>query len=1174
MEWRKLFKKRDIDLGRHYFYDERVFDLKKDHSIYSAMVEGSGNETYKTTIIADNGGEVLALKCTCPYYKQGNNCKHLAATLFEIEKKFSHEEDNSFKRIYPFTKNDDKYRFYDLSKITSNLEISDSLYSKAKRLIDDYYFDFHVYKTTKDGVYDAYLRGNGNFVSIEFDNNEALKMSCYCDECFNRRYENNYVCVYKTIDLIMLDEYLESHNLGDGTNSLGKKFLDILASDKRNSASSIANNNVKLMPILTYHYRKLYLTFKVGIDKMYVVKNNNDLINAYKNHEVLSLTNKASIDFKSNLFDDESLLLYNFMLKIIGQRNAIIEESDYATYFKNEIRLSGSLLDDFFDLVYKKEINYVYYDNYDKRKSTIIPNIKDVDINLKILPDIDDRGVFNGIKLSYDTYDTCAGDKFQYLVLEDGFYRLANEDSIVNSIYSLNNKDKSDIKIGRDNLSIFYNNYLPKLLRNNNVKLVDSEVIEEYVTPSPVFSFFLDTLDGLSFVKTKVNYKNTSYSLLDDNDKNKRDVLENDVLNVLKQYFTGVDLKNDELYIEDDNSLYNFLNEGISRLLEYGEVYSTDRFDSLKVKKKVSIKVGVSLSSDLLNLSFLSDLSQDELLSILSSYKQRKKYHRLKNGEFVDLDDENLKELYSLKEEMNISDEAFLKDDIKLPKFRALSLDNNSHLDIQRDNNFREFIDRFGKINVEDYMVPTSLKDILRPYQEYGFKWLNVLYDSGFGGILADEMGLGKTLQVISFLLFRKENKQNISTLIVTPASLVYNWYCEFEKFAPSIKVGLLAGNKKERSSMLVHKNEYDVLVTSYDLLKRDLDSYESLNFDLEVIDEAQYIKNQNTGASKTVKVINSNHRFALTGTPIENRLSELWSIFDYLMPSYLYSYDYFRKHFEMMIVSEKDEDTSNRLKALISPFVLRRRKADVLKDLPEKTERVYYANFNKEQKAIYDAQIMKISNLVDGQSERDFSRGKIAILAELMKTRQICCDPSLLYDDYHGGSAKKETCLELIKECIDGGHKMLLFSQFTSMLDLLIEELNKENINYYLITGSTSKQDRVDLCDKFNNDDTPVFLISLKAGGTGLNLTGADIVIHYDPWWNEAVISQASDRSHRIGQKKNVTVYKLICKNTIEEKILKLQEAKKNLADEILSGTNASLTSLSKEELLELLRG
>ena len=321
------------------------------------------------------------------------------------------------------------------------------------------------------------------------------------------------------------------------------------------------------------------------------------------------------------------------------------------------------------------------------------------------------------------------------------------------------------------------------------------------------------------------------------------------------------------------------------------------------------------------------------------------------------------------------------------------------------------------------------------------------------------------------------------------------------------------------------------------------------------------------------MKIIQSKIRFALTGTPIENRLSELWSIFDYLMPGFLYGYDVFKKEMESPIAKSKDEDATKRLKRMVSPFILRRLKQDVLKDLPDKMEEVRYAKMEQAQQHLYDAQVVHMLDTINGQSDESFQKNKIQVLSELTKIRQICCDPSLLLEDYDGESAKREACMDLIRSAIEGEHKILLFSQFTSMLELLEKDLHKEKIAYYKITGATPKEKRLELVSAFNEDETPVFLISLKAGGTGLNLIGADVVIHYDPWWNLAVQNQATDRAHRIGQTKVVSVYKLIVKNSIEEKILRMQESKKNLADEILSGENGGIANMSKQELLELLK-
>lgn len=382
----------------------------------------------------------------------------------------------------------------------------------------------------------------------------------------------------------------------------------------------------------------------------------------------------------------------------------------------------------------------------------------------------------------------------------------------------------------------------------------------------------------------------------------------------------------------------------------------------------------------------------------------------------------------------------------------------------------------------------------------------------------------------------------------------------------------VLSGTQAVRAEFLKEYQNYDVLITSYDLLKRDIGEYEDKQFLYQVLDEAQYIKNHTTAVAKAVKCINSKTKYALTGTPIENRLSELWSIFDYLMPGFLYGYENFRKELEAPITKNKDEEASNRLKRMISPFILRRLKQDVLTDLPDKLEEIQYAKFEPKQQKLYDGQVVHMKEMLEKQSGTDFAQSKIQILAELTKLRQICCDPSLLFENFDGESAKRQACMDLIKSAIEGEHRMLVFSQFTSMLSLLEEDLTKEGIVYYKITGSTSKEERIRLVKEFNDGEVPVFLISLKAGGTGLNLVGADVVIHYDPWWNQAVQNQATDRAHRIGQEKVVTVYKLIAKGTIEEKIVKLQESKKNLADEILSGENGGLAQLSREELLELL--
>ena len=437
-------------------------------------------------------------------------------------------------------------------------------------------------------------------------------------------------------------------------------------------------------------------------------------------------------------------------------------------------------------------------------------------------------------------------------------------------------------------------------------------------------------------------------------------------------------------------------------------------------------------------------------------------------------------------------------------------------------------------------------------------------------------MGLGKTLQAISLMESLKDDGDTGTDLVVCPASLVYNWQEEIKRFSPRLRSSVISGTAAERKKELGKisgknsKDTPDICITSYDSLRKDIALYEKIKFNVLILDEAQYIKNQKAGMTKAVKVLNGNHRFAMTGTPIENRLAELWSIFDFLMPGFLYAYKDFASRYETPIAKGKDQVAAESLKSMVRPFILRRLKSEVLKDLPEKLEEIRYVRFEEEQQKVYDGQVVKLKKIIESSSGNNDD--KIRILAELTKLRQICCDPSLLFENYDGESAKRKGCLDLINSAISGGHRMLVFSQFTSMLELLEKDLNENEIKYFKITGATPKEQRIRMVHEFNDGDVPVFLISLKAGGTGLNLTGADVVIHYDPWWNLAAQNQATDRAHRIGQTNKVTVYKMIMKDTIEEKILGLQEAKKDLADAILEGESKSLFALSGEELMRLL--
>ena len=643
---------------------------------------------------------------------------------------------------------------------------------------------------------------------------------------------------------------------------------------------------------------------------------------------------------------------------------------------------------------------------------------------------------------------------------------------------------------------------------------------------------------------------------------------------VVRRYFPVVNGKGFLVCPAKNDSLARLVYEGVPELQRVGTVYTTAGFDRLRLVTRPRVRVGLSVQSNLLDLSLQAQgIPQHELAGLLESYRLKRSYHRLSDGSFVRMADADLSQADEVVQELGLSAEAITAGHASLPAYRVLSLQGTAAGE-EVSKSVEDYVAGLHSVDLASYEVPVSLEGVLRPYQVEGHRWLCGLAELGLGGILADEMGLGKTLQLISFLLARREESHKVGpTLIVCPASLVYNWQAEFTKFAPSLAVCVIAGTAEERAVLRAQKTA-DVLVTSYDLLRRDVEAYAAMDLWCVTLDEAQYIKNHETLVSRAVKMLSAQHRVALTGTPVENRLSELWSIFDFLMPGLLGSYESFRERFERPIVEEDDQRVLKRLRGVVRPFILRRTKLEVAQDLPDKVEEIVHARMGDEQRRLYDAQVQDLRDHIAGVGAEGFGQSKIAVLAALTRLRQTCCDPSLVFEDYYGGSCKTDTIVTLVERARDAEQKVLVFSQFTSYLARIAEALDARGITYFTLTGSTPKRRRLEMVEQFNSDNTPVFLVSLKAGGTGLNLTGATVVIHADPWWNEAAQNQATDRAHRIGQTRDVTVYKVITSDTLEERIAELQRTKAELADAVVAGDSSgvSLASLTKEDLEDLL--
>ena len=643
---------------------------------------------------------------------------------------------------------------------------------------------------------------------------------------------------------------------------------------------------------------------------------------------------------------------------------------------------------------------------------------------------------------------------------------------------------------------------------------------------------------------------------------------------LLQTYLTQqTDTSPAEYGTDDEDTLVTFLEEGVPALLAEGEVYLSDAFRDLQAAPP-KISVGVSVQGSVLDLEVdTGEFPVSELKALLKSLHQKKRYHRLRDGRLLRLDD-SLEVLDELNETLELSGAKLGQNHAQLPLYRAPSLDwalsGQTGVRFNRDDAFRRISRSFHAVKDSEYAPPVSLQKTLRKYQRDGYRWLRTLDGYGMGGILADDMGLGKTVQVLSYLLAMKQNGQTLPSLIVCPASLVLNWAEECQKFTPELSCVVVDGDAAHRAELAESWPAADLVVTSYDLLRRDEALYEGQEFYACILDEAQAIKNHTTQKYKAVCKVRSRVRFALTGTPVENRLGELWSIFSFLMPGYLPSYKSFCSRFEKPIVQEEDQTAVRRLNQLTGPFILRRMKSDVLKELPPKTENVYRIELEEEQRKLYLAAVVDAREKLQAAKPED----KMAVFAVLMRLREICCDPRLIADNWEGGSAKLDACAELVSSAVEGGHRILLFSQFTSMLELLAKRLDAEGISHFTLQGSTPKPVRAELVRRFNGGEVSVFLISLRAGGTGLNLTAADIVIHYDPWWNVAAQNQATDRAYRIGQQNPVQVYKLIAQDTIEEKIVELQQAKQSLADTVTGTADGAILSMRPDELLQLLEG
>lgn len=738
----------------------------------------------------------------------------------------------------------------------------------------------------------------------------------------------------------------------------------------------------------------------------------------------------------------------------------------------------------------------------------------------------------------------------------------------------LDSSRRDGIDIAPGQMEPFMDKVIPGLKKLGNVHIADS-IADRIVQHKLIARLYLDRvrdrlLAGLEFqygniiinpLDEKAHIRGTDLILIRDGEGEAR------ILELMEHESFA---KTEGGYImTDEDGEYDFLYHTIPLLEPLLTVYATTAVKERLFTGITPPKVSISWNekTDWLDFKFdMGGIPESEIVLVLKSLQDKRKYYRLPEGALLPLESEELQEIITFMNEMGIREGEIKGAQFSLPVVRGLHLTSaDSQSDsVKLSRSFKRLLANMHNPENLDFPIPESLAPVLRDYQQYGFQWLKTLAHYRFGGILADDMGLGKTLQSIAFLLSELPDirESGLPALIVAPASLTYNWHNELKKFTPEIKAVIADGNLTERGRILKNAAKADVIITSYPLLRRDVQLYAKKSFHTLILDEAQTIKNHTTQTAQAVMALQARHRFALTGTPVENALEDLWSIFGTVFPGLFPG----KKAFHDL----PRETVAKRAR----PFLLRRLKSDVLKELPEKIESLQACELFPEQKKLYVAYLARLKKEALKHLTQDSfgNNNRIKILAGLTRLRQLCCHPALFVDGYEGSSAKFEQLFEIIEECRSSGKRMLVFSQFTEMLGLIGRELGYQGIPYFYLDGQTPVSQRVDLCNQFNEGERDIFLISLKAGGTGLNLTGADTVILYDLWWNPAVEQQAADRAHRIGQKKVVQVIRLVTQGTVEDKMYELQQKKRNLIDEVIQPGQEGLSTLTERDIREIL--
>ncbi|WP_036099467.1 DEAD/DEAH box helicase [Listeria riparia] len=911
----------------------------------------------------------------------------------------------------------------------------------------------------------------------------------------------------------------------------------------------------------------LTIDLKVGEDRTYVVKNIGDFLQAIQENTSYFFTKNFSFDPNEHYFDTRDLAIFNELMKI----HEIAKMYDTDSFYWNKSYAEEKVL-----IIPPSLAETILADLMLQNTTCIHDDIKYSGLAFKkgALPfSFVFRKNENGdmYQLVMEELQQASYlENYRLLFLNGVFYRPSDAiwEQLTPLIHFHNVTENEVVQFSESQLSEVMSYVLPSLQKSGHVQIDSS--IEDRVIQKPLLAkMWISQKNGEHVVKLEYHYGSQvfdPFALTDSVDPDGRIMIrdmEMEAKIMHRMEAAPVHFSETQMVVNaDEASLYEFYYRVVPSLTNDVAVYLEDGLEEMVEEHvKPTTTIDVSQDNDFLSVAFdFQGIDTNEIQEVLQSLREKRKYHRLHNGRFLSLEDESYQQMEAIFDILDVRKKEVAQQ-MAVPLYRGMQIyeamgsAKTEHNKFSRT--FRELLHEIVNQEAVSYPLPENLNAELREYQVTGFEWMKSLSKYHLGGVLADDMGLGKTLQAITYITSCLEDNVDMKpVLIVTPASLLYNWASEFEKFAPEVPVTVIHGTSTIRTEMIQKIEPNSVYLISYPSLRQDEHEFLGTRFQTIILDEAQAIKNYNTKASQAVRSLKTTNVFALSGTPLENSIDELWTMFQTIMPGFFPSLRKFK------------ELPHERVAQMIRPFLMRRLKRDVVKELPDKIETNLYSELTEPQKKIYLAYLEKIQQEIGENEQED----RIKLLAGLTRLRQICCDPALFVENYDGGSGKLMQLFDTIQTARENGKRILIFSQFTSMLQIMKAKAEAEEYRYFYMDGSTPSKSRMDLVNAFNAGDADLFFISLKAGGTGLNLTGADTVILYDLWWNPAVEEQAASRAHRIGQKNVVQVIRMITKGTIEEKIYNLQKQKQALMDALIQPGEQMLHRLTTEEIKEIL--